>query len=242
MVKPRSGRGTLFGSYLISRRPRSRSPAAGTGVRRRPAISCGAHSLPISLERRAEGSAAEGELVDPQAVDALVPILRGRLPVRATADGTGGHVPDRSVGATGSTGDRGVVVALDVTRARRTGRGLVHGGAIADGVTLDGGVEVPAIGDARRFGGEAAGKAGPLFLRRRRSGGAQGRRGEGGRRGKEGGGRCSQGAGEDGEAQSCDHVDTSFSSGARVAPGSSIAMSWFPKLQLPHGLESYAKS
>src|SRR4051812_35574391 len=100
-------------------------------------------------------------------------VLRGRLPVRATADGTGGHVPHRSVGATGGTGDRGVVVALDVTRARRTGRGLVHGGAIADGVTLDGGVEVPAIGDARRFGGEAAGKAGPLFLRRRRSGGAQ---------------------------------------------------------------------
>src|SRR5436309_1417976 len=37
MVKPRSRRGTLLGSYLISRRPRSRSPAAGTGVRRRPA-------------------------------------------------------------------------------------------------------------------------------------------------------------------------------------------------------------
>src|SRR3954470_16015048 len=196
MVKPRSGRGTLFGSYLISRRPRSRSPAAGTGVRRRPAISCGAHSLPISLERRAEGSAAEGELVDPQAVDALVPILRGRLPVRATADGTGGHVPDRSVGATGSTGDRGVVVALDVTRARRTGRGLVHGGAIADGVALDGGVEVPAIGDARRFGGDAAGKLGPLFLLRhrcRRSGGAQGRSREGGRCGEEGWGWRGQG-------------------------------------------------
>jgi hypothetical protein len=37
--KPGSGRGTLPGSHLFSRRPRFGSLAAGTGVRRRPAIS-----------------------------------------------------------------------------------------------------------------------------------------------------------------------------------------------------------
>src|SRR4051794_17136440 len=92
---------------------------------------------------RAEGASAEGELVYPEATNTLIPVLRGRLSVRATAGFAGGHVPDGVLGATGSTGDRGVVVALDVTRARRTGRGLVHGGAIADGVALDGALRSP---------------------------------------------------------------------------------------------------
>jgi hypothetical protein len=49
--KQGSGRGTLLCSHLDSRRPRFRSPAAGTGVRRRPAIS----SEPWVLRSRSGG-------------------------------------------------------------------------------------------------------------------------------------------------------------------------------------------
>src|SRR5882724_7146737 len=151
------------------------------------------------------GRAAEGELVFPQAIHALVPILRGRLPVLAAADGACGDVPERSVGATGGTVE-GLAVAGDVTWPRRTGLVLVHSAAYA-AAARDGGVEIPAIGDAHRLGGgtaAAACKEGPLH--RRLSAGAQCR--------SEGSGWCGQGAGEDEEAQTYDHDDTSFGSGA----------------------------
>src|SRR6266849_9261197 len=108
---------------------------------------------PVSAsEPLAEGPAAEGELENPQAANAFVPILWGRLPVLAAADGACRNGPERSVGATGGTVG-GHAVAGDVTWPHRTGQVLVHGAARA-AAARDGGVEIPTIGDAHRFGGE----------------------------------------------------------------------------------------